>query len=284
MNNIETIMGIIKDQFLEVMSSDPDYYKEYDIILSNEQQYIKNRDKKPNGIYIVVKFIPGSLNFGQNVIPVNINALGEGNKLEACQRLLLEYAQQFNLGEPINISSSEEDSNSYIIKQVYTQPQVMSNFNPSWNEFRSLFFMTGTFLIGKNSVPIKEINYFATESETGNGTPIDFINSSWDFSIQLDSQGFYGTDSRTRSESKIGTLSLSLVTYSISNAFCNKVRCIAWNKKGTGEAPNGIKEDFFFTVKFADGMTAEKVRFKLVNVTSPQNIGEFPLLTMTFTN
>lgn len=278
MDNIKKIMDIIKEQFLEVMSSDPDYYGKYDIILSNEQQYIKSDERNPNGIYIVVKFIPGSINFGQNVLPVNINALGEGNKLEVCQRLLLEYAQQFNLGDPINVPSSEDDPNTYIIKQVYTQPQVMSNFNPSWNDFRSLFFMTGTFLIGKNSVPIKEITYY--ESATAeSGTKIDVINSSWDFSVQLDSQAFYGTNSRTRSESKIGTLSLSIVTYSTNNPLCSKIRKIAWDMDGT----DGLKTEFIFSVKFTD--TEQKtMRFKLVSVTSPQNIGEFPLMSMTFTN
>lgn len=279
MDNIKKIMDIIKEQFLEVMSSDPDYYGKYDIILSNEQQYIKSDERNPNGIYIVVKFIPGSINFGQNVLPVNINALGEGNKLEVCQRLLLEYAQQFNLGEPINVPSSEDDSNTYIIKQVYTQPQVMSNFNPSWNDFRSLFFMTGTFLIGKNSVPIKEITYYESASAES-GTKIDVINSSWDFSVQLDSQAFYGTNSRTRSESKIGTLSLSIVTYSTNNPLCSKIRKIAWNMNGT----DGLKTEFLFSVKFTDTEQAEKMRFKLVSVTSPQNIGEFPLMSMTFTN
>jgi len=279
MDNIKKIMDIIKEQFLEVMSSDPDYYGKYDIILSNEQQYIKSDERNSNGIYIVVKFIPGSINFGQNVLPVNINALGEGNKLEVCQRLLLEYAQQFNLGEPINVPSSEDDPNTYIIKQVYTQPQVMSNFNPSWNDFRSLFFMTGTFLIGKNSVPIKEITYY--ESATAeSGTKIDVINSSWDFSVQLDSQAFYGTNSRTRSESKVGTLSLSIVTYSTNNPLCSKIRKIAWNMNGT----DGLKTEFLFSVKFTDTEQAEKMRFKLVSVTSPQNIGEFPLMSMTFTN
>ena len=279
MDNVKKIMDIIKEQFLEVMSSDPDYYGKYDIILSNEQQYIKSDERNPNGIYIVVKFIPGSINFGQNVLPVNINALGEGNKLEVCQRLLLEYAQQFNLGEPINVPSGEDDPNTYIIKQVYTQPQVMSNFNPSWNDFRSLFFMTGTFLIGKNSVPIKEITYY--ESATAeSGTKIDVINSSWDFSVQLDSQAFYGTNSRTRSESKVGTLSLSIVTYSTNNPLCSKIRKIAWNMNGT----DGLKTEFLFSVKFTDTEQAEKMRFKLVSVTSPQNIGEFPLMSMTFTN
>ena len=166
MNYIDKIMDIIKNQFLEVMSIDSNYYSQYNIILSNEQQYVRSKDRDVNNIYIVIKFVPGSLNFGQNVVPININAMGEGNKIEVCQRLLLEFAQQFNLSDPINISKEDSgDNNSYIVKQVYTQPQIMSNFTPTWNEFRSLFFMTGPFLIGKNSTPITSISYFENESD-----------------------------------------------------------------------------------------------------------------------
>ena len=282
MNYIDKIMDIIKKQFLEVMSNDVEYYKQYKIILSNEQQYVKSKDRNVNNIYIVIKFIPGSTNFGQNVIPININALGEGNKLEACQRLLLEFAQQFNLGEPIDISEAESgDGNRYIVKQIYTQPQVMSNFNQTWNEFRSLFFMTGTFLLGKNSIPITKITYYENEDDK-KGYDIDFINTSWEFSIQLDSQAFYGTDSRTSSKSKIGTLTLGIISYLTNNKLCSKVRGMAWNMKNI--APKGIKEVFYLTVEFADGEKAEKMKFSLVSGNSPQNLGEFPLISMTFTN
>ena len=282
MKYIEKMMEIIKKQFLEVMNNDPDFYGQYKIILTNEQQYVKEKDRQTNNIYIVVKFIPGSINFGQNIVPVNFNALGEGNKLDVCQRLLLEYAQQFNLCDPINVSKTESgDGNAYIIKQVYTQPQVLSNFNSTWNEFRSLFFMSGTFLVGKNSIPIKTITYYENSDDT-EGTSIDFINTSWDFSVQLDSQAFYGTNSRTDSESKISTLTLSIASYLIDNPLCNKIIGMAFDLEDL--APNGIKEKFYLTIEFANGIVINKMKFKLVNANSPQNIGEFPMISMTFTN
>lgn len=282
MNTIEKMMNIIQAQFLEIMQDDPEFYQKYNIILSNEQQYIREKDRNPKNIYITVKFMPGSLNFGQNLVPVNFNALGEGNKLDACQRLLLEYAQRFNLCEQIDISAEQSgDGNRYSVKQVYTQPQVMSNFNMSWNEFRSLFFMSGTFLIGKNSVPIKSVTYYESE-DAEQGSQIDFINTSWDFSVQLDSQAFYGTDSRTKSESKVATLALSLAIYVMDTPLCNKILGIAWNNKT--KAPNGIKEAFWLKVEFANDFTTDRMRFKLVHATSPQNLGEFPMMSITFTN
>lgn len=278
MKYVDKIMDIIKQQFVAIMNGDPEFYGQYKIILSNEQQYVKAKDRDPDAIYITVKFLAGPPNFGQLLIPVNFNALGEANKLEVCQRLLFEYAQTFNLGEPVNFT---ESSDNYIVKQVYTQPQVMSNFNETWNEFRSLFFMSGTFLIGKNSLPITKIEYFDSASATS-GTEVSFINASWDFTIQLDSQAFFGTNSRTNSKSRIGTLGLNIAAYFMSNPLCNKIRGIAFDD--LVEAPDGIKTKFYLTITFADGKVKEKMAFSLVNASTVQNMGEFPLLSMSFTN
>lgn len=280
MDNIKKIMDIIEQQFLTVMNSDPEYYDKYNIILSNEQQYVKEKYRDKDSIYIVVKFIPGSLNFGQTLIPINFNALGEGNKLEVCQRLLLEYAQQFNLCEPINISASESgDGSSYTIKQVYTQPQVMSNFNPTWNEFRSLFYMSGTFLLGKDSEAIKKITYYSSLDQE-EGSELNFINASWAFAIQLDSQAFYGTNSRTESKSKIATLTLNVTLYLKNDPLSLKTLKIAWN---VDKEHNSIKDVFYLDVEFED-LTVEKMPFHLSNANCTQNIGEFPLLSLVFTN
>lgn len=279
MNTIEKMMGIIKEQFLTIMQDDPDYYRGFEIILSNEQQFIKNKDRKKENVYIIVKFLSGSLNYGQSLIPVNFNALGQGNKIEVCQRLLLEYAQTYNLGEEKTIADGNDN---YIVKQIYNPPQVMSNFNETWNEFRTLFYMAGTFLVGKNSTPITDVIFFEDENDTV-GTKMPFVTATWDLSIQLDSQAFYGTKSMTDSKSKIGTLTINLISYFTAEKMYKRIRAIAF--RDSTNAPKGIKETFRLKIKFADGYETENpVEFHLAGANTVQNIGEFPLISMTFTN
>lgn len=293
-NLIKKMMEIIERQFLSIMQTDPDFYSQYKIILSNEQQYIKTKDRNPKSIYIVVKFMSGSVNFGQVLYPVNFNALGEGNKLEVAQRLLLEYAQTFNLGEDEKWSETYTEggtthTDNYIAKQVYTQPQVMSNFNTFTTEFRTLFYMSGTFLIGKNSMPITKLEYYATmptavDGVYPDGQEVEFITSSWHFSIQLDSQAFYGTNSRTKSKSKIGTLAISFTIYATNSDLCKKVRAIAFDNTAEGAAPDGIKTPFYFRITFADGSQTKIMEYRMSDVDSPQSIGELPLISLIFTN
>ena len=290
MNTIQEMMNIINEQFQTVINDDPEYYAGTKIILSNEQQFIKLKDRDTNAIYIVVKFLSGPLNYMQNLVPVNFNVMGQGNKIELSQRLLLEYAQTFNLSREREFYDTDDSTtpptvlHTYIIKQVYNHPQVMSNFNETWNEFRSLFFMAGTFLIGKDSLPIQSITYYATESDMQSGQKgedIQIVSATWDFSIQLDSQAFYGTDSITVSKSKQGTLVMNIACYFVNNDLCKMIRAMAFRNKT--KAPNGIKTVFYLKVTFAD-QESESVTCYLASANTIQNIGEFPLISMTFTN
>ena len=292
MNYVEKAMKIIKEQFLNIMSSDADYYSKYNVILSNEQQYVKNKNREPNTIYIVVKFMNATVTYGQTVLPININALGEENHIEVCQRLLLEFAQTFTLSDEITIPSSESgDGSNYIIKQVWNAPQIMSNFNSVYKGFRSLFYMSGTFLLGKDSLPITNITYYTEENNDSEvGQAIEFINASWEFTIQLDSQAFYQTNSRTTSASKIGTLGLSILMYFANNTLCNKLLGIAFDKKeittenGDIITNEGVHETFYLSLTFANGVTINKMRLKIASAHSIQNLGEFPMITLSFTN
>ena len=281
----QMLMSIISEQFQTIISEESDFYSGFKIIISNEQQFIKKKDQDINNIYIVVKFLSGNLNYGQKLTPVNFTVLGQGNKIDIVQKLLLDYAQTFNLGEEITIEPTVEDSNRYLIKQIYDQPQVSMNFNETFDNFRSLFMMTGAFLVGANSLPITKIEYFDSASST-QGTEIKIISANTSFNIQLDSQAFYGTDSITTSKSKIGTLTINIVTYFNEDDFCKKIRSIAFRIKKNGklEVPNGIKEKFYFSITFSDGETVEKMEFSLASFQTMQSIGEFPLLTFTITN
>lgn len=282
MDVYKKIQDIIEGQFLQVMSADPNYYGQYEVILSFERQYVKEAKRDSKNIYIVIKTKEGPLNHGQKLISINFNAMAEGNKGIVCQRLLLEYAEMFNLCPAITVSQQESgDGSSYLIKQVYTMPQVNSNFNESWNEFRSLMFMSGTFLVGRDSMPIESITYYDSASDEV-GHEVDFLNATWDFTVQLDSQAFYSNGGITQSKSRLGTLTLGLIMYITNTPLCNKVMGMAWRMASL--AQNGLQESFYLTVRFANGLVAEKMEFKLAHGGSQQNLGEFPLGSFFFTN
>jgi hypothetical protein len=273
MINVETIMNLLTKEILEIMHSDEEYYSQFTVILSNEQQFVKTADRKSGNIYIVVKFMEATLNFGQSVLPITISAVSERNKLEACQKLLLELAQAYNL------TSSDDGT----IKQVFTSPSVLSNFADVDFGFRSLMFMSGTFLISENSNPITSLMASAENfGEEAEAVLVNTISINANFDIQLDSQSFTTESNFTKSVGKIGTFTMNFTVYLQDDEFVNMVMAVVL--KDTTSMPDGINSTFYFDLAFKNGSGFSSTPFKLANCTFQQNIGELPIMSMTFTN
>jgi len=140
--DFDYVVDLIDEQFKAVMSTDVDFYSNFNFKIANEQYYVPDEDREPNKIFIVIKFLPAEVDYGQDVIPLTIQAVSESNGLAAVQRLLLEYAQIFNLNTLMRDGKT--------IYQSYTTPNVISNFDVVYDGFRSVFVMSGTVLISSN--------------------------------------------------------------------------------------------------------------------------------------
>ena len=140
--NFEYVAGIVKEQFDAVLSTDPEFYSQYNFEIVNEQYYVPDEEREPNNIFVVIKFSAAEIYYGQIVMPLTIQVVSEQNGLIAAQRLLLEYAQIFNL----NILMRDNKT----IYQNYTTPNVISNFEVVYEGFRSVLIMSGVFLLSNN--------------------------------------------------------------------------------------------------------------------------------------
>ena len=271
----QVIMDLLTRQFLDVMGKDYHYYKEYDIELSNEQYYIRDRERNPKKIYIVVKFLESEINFNQVTLPINFNVIAEKNKLDVCQRLLLDFAQQYNL--------KQEKVGSTIIRQIYNSPTVMSNFVDIQDGLRSLFFMSGTYFISENMNPLK-LYVSASEyvDEDGNREEVEFVNFASSFDIQSDPQAFFNSNNRTITTNKVATFTFNINVFNTSNShLLNKVMDIEF--EDFDEQPHDIETSFYFDLEYENGKTYKEKAFKLVNVTRQSVIANMPTVSLTFT-
>lgn len=281
------LLTVIRNQFVYIMSLDTNFYGKYHIVLSNEQQFIENKEREPETIYIVVKFMNASLNYGQSVLPININAIAEQNKIDCCQRLLLDFAQQWNLKDPKTTDATGQtnvDFGTSFVKQVYATPYVMNNFSEQQTGFRSLFYMSGTFLIGANSNPISSIT---ADDVLINNVPYElkFLTANFNYSINLDPQAFYTTTNNTRSIGTTATTTLGVSAYLTNDLFFKKVMDIAFrNYNATTGQPNNINTTFMLTIKLKNNMQLTGIPFKLGDINLKQNVGELPQIQLTFTN
>lgn len=261
MDDIGIIMDTIRLELTSIMSNDPDYYENYKIVLSNEQQFVNSQDREKNTIYIVVKVLSAQITFGQRVVPITINAVSELNKIEVCQRLLNEFANQYNLKN----DSIEDGDVVHFTTQTYTTPAVSSNFNDVYSGYVSLFYMSGTFLISENA------NVYTLEY---NDEKIDTITNSFSFDVQNDTQATFSSNDFTKSNPMIGTLVVSFTCYFVSDGICKDLLVMLNNKN--------INNSFVLTLKFKGGIEFTRT-LRLVNLSVQNNAAELPVASITMT-
>ena len=99
MINENEILQLIGTQVQSIINENQEVFAGYNFTITNELQFVKNKKNKdelknnPKTIFIVIKFLPATLNYGQVLMPIIINAMAEKNKLDVCYRLLIEYAE-----------------------------------------------------------------------------------------------------------------------------------------------------------------------------------------------
>lgn len=269
----EKILELIGGQLQSIINANNEVFEGYTFTITNEMQFVKNKKNKealknnPKQIFIVVKFLPATLNYGQVLMPIIVNAIGEKNKLDVCYNLLIQYAETYNL----------QFNDDETIRQYYSSPVVLSNFNEIGDGFRSLINLSGTFQISENANQVTV--YYADDEE--NSKEVQAISASVSYDVQLDSNSFYGVTDRTKSRGRAGTFVLNLTMYLTDEDLCNKALKVML---GSEDYPDGSDTSFYFDLLFKNGLRLNRQEFKLANFTFEQRIGELPVCTATFTN
>lgn len=109
------------------------------IEVCDEQTFVKMKFLKENTIYVVTKYLTSTITIDAKTQPVQIMILSENNSLEAAKLIFSTFADRNNFQVVM-------DGNTYI-KQQYTQPVVLSNFNEVAYGYRSVLYISCTLLI-----------------------------------------------------------------------------------------------------------------------------------------
>ncbi len=140
--------------------------------------------------------------------------------------------------------------------------------------------MRGTLQISENSNLIKSISLVGGTELNPTYTDLGFITSNISFDVQLETQSLYEEDNITKSWARVGTLVLNFSIYLTNDSFCNKLLYII--SKDSVNAPDGIATLFKLKVLFKNEIEITQ-DFRLANATLQQNMGELPVINLTFT-
>lgn len=266
--NYDEAINLIRNQLITVAEESYEYFKDYNIILSKEQFYIKHSQVKPNSIYIAVKFSASTINFAQTVLPISLSVMTEQNSVEAAQKLLLDYVHKYNL-------ESTDD-----MTQVYESPVVSSNFNKVFEGYRSILYVNGFLVISKNAnyltIKYPEITTNENGEEQKEYKEVTAITTHFNSNFMLDSQPFYNTNNFSESVSKVGTITFSITTYMVDD--------IKFINDALDVSLGFVENDYPFEcmLSFKNGRELTK-NFRLASFDYQGNIGQIPVVTASFT-
>ena len=163
---------------------------DYEIEIDEEQAFLKIKDLKPNTIYVILKYLNNDKEDGAETQPIQFMILSEQNKMESARELFKAFASAYNWKVEFYQYTDDQGTHTEYVKQQYTDPVVLSNFNPVTFGYRSVLYMSANlYLLDKvvdlrdlkiNNVSIKALTFAISYSMTPNTQqkPTEFIASS----------------------------------------------------------------------------------------------------------
>lgn len=267
----EKILDLIRNQFVSVINNNLGLYSDVTLIIDDELQFTKIKDKEEGAIYIAVKFSSVSFDFGETNQEITMTVISEKNRIDIAQLLLMEYVTKYNL----HLSKDGQ------ILQGYSTPSVSSNFNYVYDGFRSIIYVSGTFLISEDAVRMS-VKYHSNEikkddnHEEDGVEEVEAITHVINFDNQLDPQAFYRTHNFTESVAKVATFAFSMTMFLVSNLkIVDDALSLMFAEKS-----NNLP----FNITVNIGNHSRTTDFRLVNAQITQEPTSLSMITLTFSN
>lgn len=276
------------------------------IVVLSEQMFVKNGELDPNKIYVVVKYLTSTIEYGAETTPVQILVLSEQNGLKEAKEIFNVFTQTHNW-------LSGKFGNTFV-KQQYSSPVVMSNFQEAAYGYRSVLYVSATLYFLNKLMDITELKValdpinieeydenkiynigdlakydgYIYTCNTDNTTG-EWDSHNWDqkstvdlnpmsatigYTMSGDTQPFNGEYAKT--EKNFSTFVMTLNIACISNPFiddCVKIMNLSTTKKGN--------ETFTFYFKVGD-IQFSNFKMKMTGCSLSTAVNDIPSLQLSF--
>ena len=243
-------------------------------IVDSEQAFMKKKDFAPDTVYVLTRSLQNDNGIGVDTQPIQILILTEQNSLEVTKEFFSEFAKKYNF--QANLSSYEENGVSHTlwVKQQYSDPVVLSNFNMVAYGYRSVLYISATLYIMKDVV---DLRFLTIDGQ-------DIIPLSFDlaYSMNPNTQQM-PTEFIARSIKSVSTLAITITIPVVSSDLTEKVFSIMNEIDAqTGDGNDyGGNEDFVFSFSLGAHLFADK-RLKLVTANFAAAVNDIPVIRLGF--
>lgn len=245
-----------------------------DFEVDDEQSFIKKKDLEPNTIYVLTKASQNTISIGVDTQPVQVLVLSENNSLDAAKAFFTKFAESYNFRTHTEI----HDGVSLFIKEQYSAPVVMSNFNAVAYGYRSVLYMAVTFYVMEGVADLKSLRI----------DDRDYTALSFDLSYTMNGspQQLGGDRFIARNVKSISSLALTITLPALTNNLTNKIFGILSETDTTTTDPNDVhsfggNENFY--ISFTLGSFTFTARpYKLVSFSLGAAIDDVPAMRVGF--
>lgn len=210
---------------------------EVGIEVCEEQMFMKIKEYFPNTIYCVLKYLSTTIQFGAVVRPIQIMIMSEANQLNNAKILFDSLANNYNWVTVIEGST--------YVKQQYSSPVVLSNFNDVSYTFRSILYISTTLIEMNDVVDIQGGFNIGFVDENGNEQLVEGlqpISQQFQYVAGADTQPV-GNFRISETIKSVSTFSLTLIVAPTNNAFLQQ--CLKISK---GTVSGNTKFNIAFTI------------------------------------
>lgn len=261
------ILNKIGEQIIEIKNKYSEY-KDIDFEVADEQAFLSENHDTPSSTYIVVRFTGASTSLEQAVLPVTLTVMGFPNEIEKTQDFFNKFISEFNL---------KVDGDT---TQLWMSPQVILNFGEVLNTYRSLFTVSGQFLIGNGTIRLEKLTYYYTnENQELKSEVIPIIGFSDVSEASLNPQPLTDKKGRVNSYGSFITNAFSIVTYPNKNLqFIKDIW--KWKYDFSNKHQN---DNFNLNLNFGSGVqSCGYSTWKCRSANFNQRIGDIPTVQISF--
>ena len=208
----ETSQEKVDFKFADYLGSKLDELKEEfkikNEIVIGDEKLINNITNSESIIYVIIKYSTPSYGYNVKSQPVEINVITNGNNLEITKMLFSAFTERNNW-QIINYANAPYYiGTSQYIKQQYSGPVVLSNYQEVGYGYRSILYITSNLYIIENIVDASNI--------TINNVNIKPLSFAMQYNMNGNTQQFpdYNISKTVKSASTVAlTISLPAINY-----------------------------------------------------------------------
>ena len=225
--------------------------------------FVKDKDKEPDTLYIVIKQMVGPNSFNVATVPYNILIMSEQNQLEMAKQIANTFAVNYNFA----VSYGDD----YCIKHSYQQPSILSNFNQIDVGVRSIIYIPTVLTVITNtrfltSDGVSDYGAISIDEES-----IRPLSVSVNYSMSPDTQQFPGEEiAISRKDSATLALTLVVPLYSDKNFVAKVLNIMSEDSEVNG--------DTSFEVEFSIGNIEFDVSMKCISAQFEDTPDSSPIL------